>query len=80
MFIELHPCGYLGFIGDTDSPGKVFSTCALQQMKVPLWRVVQKRSIWDVGMLQYSGFFLTCCFWVPLDSKEEKTWLFGPRA
>lgn len=68
------------FIGDTDNLGKAFSTCVLQQMEVPLQNGMQRLSIGDFGMLYIPGSFLTCSFWVPLASEEEKIWLFGLRA
>lgn len=44
-------------IGDIDNLGKAFSTCVLQQMEVPLQKVIQKCSIWDFGMLHIPGSF-----------------------
>ena len=67
-------------IEDADSLGKAFfNLCASadggtttesdsEAVCVGFWRALHSR------------FFLTCSFWVPLDSVVEKTWLFGLRA
>lgn len=68
------------FTGDSDSLGKgFFNLCASADEST----ITESGSeALDLGFRHaaYSGFFLTCCCWVPLDSKGEKTWLFGLRA